>query len=139
MYLLWQARNRDSLSTYGAVVLPVAILAVGWVTWAWRKSKTARLASAADGEALDRAADRLASAVQAQWKMAAEERGLTGTDPVRISWGRPSQPLAGPPSAATGSRRFAPLPGVAETGETDLVSGQATDLHASTAGCGPGG
>lgn len=129
LYLLWHARNRDSLSTYGAFVFPVVAAVIGWLVWAWRKGKADRPSRAANSEVLDQAADQLAAAVREQWKMAAEERGLTDADPVRVSWSRPSQPLAGPASAATGSHRFAPLPGLAETEETDLASGQATDLH----------
>ena len=130
LYRLWQAHNRDSLSTYAAFVLPVVILIAGWAAWAWRKGKTAPPARALDDEALDHAADQLAAAVQEQWKKAAEERGLTGADPVRVTWTRPSLPLAGPASAATGSHRFDPLPGLAEIADTNLASGSVGNLHA---------
>jgi hypothetical protein len=53
------------------------------------------------------------------WKNAAEERGLTGTDPIRITWGVPSLPMAGPRAAAAGSDRFSPLPGLASAEEAD--------------------
>ena len=60
----------------------------------------------------------------------AEERGLTGTDPIRITWGRPSLPMAGPVAAAVGSHMFPPLPGLTPIREADLASGWAADLHA---------
>jgi hypothetical protein len=130
LYLLFQSKSRADWSTYGAFALPVALLVAGWLGWAWRKGKASPSPGTADGEALDHAADQLAAAVLAQWRQAAEERGLTGADPVRVTWGRPSQAMAGPVSAATRSRRFDPLPGLAETGEAQLAAGNASDLHA---------
>jgi hypothetical protein len=67
-------------------------------------------------------------AVKTQWERAAAERGLVA-NPIPVSWGRPSLPLAGPVAAATGSRRFAPLPGVIPSGEAQLAGGQIEDLH----------
>ena len=130
LYLLFHARNRDDLSTYGAFAMPVVLLVGGWLAWAWRKGSTSRPADAAVVEALDTFADRLGDAVQAQWKQAAEERGLTGVDPVQVTWGRPSQAIAGPATAATGSHRFDPLPGLPETRELELTAGNAGNLHA---------
>jgi hypothetical protein len=130
LYLLYRSPRRDGLSTYGAFVFPVAAVVFGWLAWAWRKGKGAQTAAAADSAALDRAADELAAAVEAQWKTAAEERELTGADPIRVTWGRPSLPMAGPPTAAAGSHRFSPLPGLAAAAEANLESGNAGDLHA---------
>lgn len=83
-----------------------------------------------DADPLSRAANKLAVAVQAQWKQAATQRRLAVPDPIRVTWGSRSRPLAGPIIAAIGSRRFAPLPGLPEAGEADLVSGRSTDHHA---------
>ena len=125
LYLLWRTPNHHDLAIYGALVLPVAAIVAGWLAWAWRK----RTAGPAGSENLDRVADQLAAAVRVQWQYAAEERGLTGADPIRITWGRPSLPIAGPVAAAVGSVRFSPLPGLAPIREADLASGQAADLH----------
>ena len=129
LYLLWRYPRRDDLATYGAFALPAAVIVAGWLVWAWRKAKAAGRPAAPSSEEVDRAVDQLGAAVQAQWKKAAEERGLTGTDPIRVTWGRPTLPMAGPARAATGSRRFSPLPGLASAGEAELSSGQAADLH----------
>jgi hypothetical protein len=78
---------------------------------------------------LDRVADLLAMAVKTQWERAANERGLAA-DPIPVTWGRPSLPLAGPVAAAAGSRRFAPLPGLEPAREAQLAAGRIDDLHA---------
>jgi hypothetical protein len=129
LYLLFRSRSRDDLATYGAFALPTAILVAGWLAWAWRKGRVGSVASKPRVEVLDDAADQLAAAVQGQWKLAAEERGLTGANPIIVTWGRPSKTIAGPMTAAAESHRFAPLPGLAETRKTDLVSGDTRNLH----------
>src|SRR6185437_12429338 len=86
---------------------------------------------------LDHVADLLAIAVQTQWERAANERGLAA-EPIPVTWGRPSLPLAGPIAAAAGSRRFAPLPGLAPIGDAQLVAGMVEDLHAVYGGVGSG-
>ena len=106
LYVVWQSPHRGDLATYGAFALPVVVLAAGWITWAWRRARTSPADSAADGENIVRVTDRLAAAVQAQWEEAAGKRGLAGTDPLRVTWGRPSLPMTGPLAAAVGSRRF---------------------------------
>jgi hypothetical protein len=68
-------------------------------------------------------------AVKTQWERAAGERGLVA-EPISVTWGRPSLPLAGPISAAAGSRRFAPLPGLPPAREAQLAAGRIDDLHA---------
>jgi hypothetical protein len=117
-----------------AWVTPVARL----VGLAWGRGRASPADSAADSENLDRAADQLAVAVQAQWQEAAGERGLAGADPIKVTWDRPSLPLAGPLAAAVGSRRFDPLPGLASAGEAQLAAGQIGDLHAVYGGLGSG-
>ena len=104
--------------------------AAGWVARAWRRATA--------GAALDRAAGCLAAAVQTQWEAAAAAQGLAGTDPIRVTWGRPLAPLAGPAAAAAGSRRFSPLPGVAPTRQPQLARGDLNDLHAVYGGLGSG-
>jgi hypothetical protein len=138
LYVVWKSPHRSDLATYGAFALPVVVLAAGWITWAWRRARTPPSDSAAEGENLDRAADRLATAVQAQWEQAAGERGLTGVEPIQVTWGKPSLPLTGPVAAAVGSHRFDPLPGMAPVREAQLAEGQIGDLHAVYGGLGSG-
>ena len=85
-----------------------------------------------------RAADLLAAAVQAQWEAAAVARGLTGPDPVKVMWGRPALPLAGPLAAAASSRQFDPLPGMAPVSQEQLAEGRVNDLHTIYGGLGSG-
>src|SRR5579863_28118 len=130
LYLVWRSPSRDDLATYGAFALPVVALVAGWYARAWRKGKAAGTADEPDSGELDRTADQLAVAVQAQWEKAAGERGLTEVDPIRVTWTRPSVSLAGPLTAAVGSEKFDPLPGLAPVGAAELTSGQVGDLHA---------
>lgn len=138
LYLVWQSQDRNSLAAYGAFALPMIMLAVGWVTWAWRRVTARPDDGSGDDQRLDRVADRLAAAVHVQWKQAAGERGLTGAEPILVTWGGPSLPLAGPPAAAADSRQFDPLPGLAPVGEPQLTAGQIGDLHALYGGVGSG-
>jgi hypothetical protein len=64
--------------------------------------------------------------------------GLTGADPIRVTWAAPSLAMAGPSTAAVGSQRFAPLPGLPAAGMAQLTSGDAGDLHAVYGGLGSG-
>jgi hypothetical protein len=130
LYLIWLSPHRDDLATYGAFAVSAAAVVAGWLAWAWRKGMAGQSAGDVDGDALDQASDRLAVAVLTQWEKAAEVRGLTGADPIRVTWGRPSLPMAGPLAAAASSHRFGPLPGLAETRKAKLASGQAAELHA---------
>src|SRR5450755_2395591 len=100
----------------------------GWIAWAWQARRSSAGPAAADRD-LDRVADLLAVAVKTQWERAAGERGLVA-EPIPVTWGRPSLPLAGPVAAAAGSRRFAPLPGLAPAREAQLAAGQIDDMHA---------
>jgi hypothetical protein len=127
---VWRSPHRIDLATYGAFAVAVVALAAGWIAWAWRRARPSPAGRDAGGEDLDRVADLLAEAVHRQWTLAAGARGLTGADPMAVTWGRPSLPLAGPVAAAAGSQRFDPLPGLAPAGEARLAAGQISDLHA---------
>lgn len=87
---------------------------------------------------LDELADKLASAVKKQWTDAAMDRQLIQADALRVRWQRSTRPLVGPVSAATRSRRFTPLPGLAAIGEEQLRYGELCDLHAIYGGLGSG-
>ena len=128
LYVVWRSPHRSDLATYGAFAAAVVTLMVGWIAWAWR-ARTSRASPAIASQDLDRVADLLAVAVNTQWERAAGERGLLA-QPIPVTWGRPSRPLAGPVAAAAGSRRFDPLPGLTPAGETQLAAGQIDDLHA---------
>ncbi len=128
LYGVWRSPHRIDLATYGAFAVAVVTLMAGWIAWAWR-ARTSQASPAAAGQDLDRVADLLAMAVKTQWERAAGERGLVA-EPIPVTWGRPSLPLAGPVAAAAGSRRFAPLPGLAPAREAQLAAGQIDDLHA---------
>ena len=108
VWRVWQAPNRDDLSTFGgfavAVIVPVATL-IAYLT-------RIRRPEAAAGRPLGELADSLAGAVQEQWSRAALERQLVQPEPIPVQWMRSSRPLAGPMSAAVESRQFPPLPGV---------------------------
>ena len=128
LYAVWRSPHRIDLATYGAFAVPVVTLVAGWIAWAWR-ARTRSADPATAGQDLDRVADLLAMAVKTQWERAAGERGLVA-EPIPVTWGRPSLPLAGPVAAAAGSRRFAPLPGLTPAREAQLTAGQIDDLHA---------
>jgi hypothetical protein len=137
LYVVWRSPRRDDLSTYGAFAAAIVTLAATWIAWAWRAdARPAR--EAPGGPELDRVADRLAMAVKEQWERAAGERGLLAAEPIPVTWGRPSAALAGPASAAAGSRRFDPLPGLGRVGESQLAEGMLSDLHAVYGGLGSG-
>ena len=136
LYAVWQAPNRSDLVTYGGFAVTVVTLTAAWSVSAWRaRARPASLTAA--GPDLDHVADLLAVAVRTQWEQAAGERGLAD-GPIAVTWGRPSRPIAGPAAAATGSRRFAPLPGLTPTREAQLAAGQIGDLHAVYGGLGSG-
>jgi hypothetical protein len=59
-------------------------------------------------------------------------------EPIPVRWERPSQPVAGPVSAAVGSRQFAPLPGLVAVRQGRLREGGLGDLHAVYGGLGSG-
>jgi RecA/RadA recombinase len=127
LYAVWHAPNRAGLVAYGGFAVAVVTLMAGWISRAWQ-ARSSTAAPAIAGQDLDRVADLLAVAVKTQWERAAGERGLA--EPISVTWGRPSRPLAGPIAAAAGSRRFAPLPGLTPVREAQLAAGQIDDLHA---------
>ena len=136
LYAVWNSPRRNDLATYGAFATPVVLMMLGWIAWARQaRVRSARLSTASDE--LDRVANLLAMAVKTQWEQAAGERGLIA-EPIPVTWGRPSLPLAGPVAAAAGSRRFAPLPGLTSTREARLTAGRIDDLHAVFGGLGSG-
>ena len=130
LYVVWRSPHRNDLSTYGAFAVAVMALVLGWIAWAWQRARRSPAARDPGGEDLDRVADLLAQAVRRQWDLAAGERGLAGADPISVTWGRPTLPMAGPAAAAAGSQRFDPLPGLPPVGEAELAAGGIADLHA---------
>jgi hypothetical protein len=86
----------------------------------------------------DEMIDLFAFAIKAQWRRAAGERGLLEPRPIPVQWQRSKLPIAGPVSAAVGSPRFAPLPGLALVSEAELRAGGLSELHARYGGLGSG-
>jgi hypothetical protein len=80
----------------------------------------------------------LSKAVRAQWEKAAGERGLTGANPINVTWTSPSLAIAGSVAAAVSSQRFAPLPGLLPAGAAQLASGQISNLYTIYGGLGSG-
>jgi hypothetical protein len=134
LYVVWRSPR---LITYGGFAVAVVGLAAGWIASVGR-AKTSTAVRGANDQGLDHLADLLAVAVEKQWTQAAVERGLVAPDPIPVTWGTPSLPMAGPAAAAAGSLRFAPLPGLPAAGEKQLAAGQIGDLHAVYGGLGSG-
>jgi hypothetical protein len=135
VWRVWQSPHRDDLSTFGAFVVAIVALAVsvpGFLpkNWPWVDSGQVRTP--------DELADSLADAVKIQWSRAATERRLLQPEPIPVRWEQPSQPVAGPVSAAVKSQRFPPLPGLDAVGEGRLRQGGMRDLHAVYGGLGSG-
>lgn len=137
LYAVWRSPQRSNLATYGAFAVPVLVLAAGWIGWAWR-ARSRQTVVASEREGVSRVADRFAQSVQEQWKRAATERALVGTEPIAVSWGRSSRPLGTPLATAVGSQQFAPLPGMARTGQARLVAGEINELRDVYGGLGSG-
>lgn len=138
LYAVWRSPHGTDQATFGAFAFPVVVLLAGWGKWAWQKWKTDPIGKLPDAKKLHHAADQLALAVRLQWEKAAAERGLAGADPIKVTWARPSLPMAGPLVAAVGTQRFDPLPGMARVGEEQLSAGQIDELHALYGGLGSG-
>ena len=136
MWVVWQSPHRSDLATFGAFAAAVVTIAAGQIAWAknigvrWRSGESQQ-------RALDRMADLLSNAVRDQWTRAALDRRLQ-PEPITVRWARPSQPFAGPVSAAADSRQFPPLPGLTAARRRDLHTGQLWDLHAVYGGLGSG-
>jgi hypothetical protein len=135
VWAVWRSPHRGDLSTFGgfvvAVIAPVASLIV-YLT------KLRRPGDAGPGRPLSELADSLAAAVREQWRQAALERRLLQPEPIPVRWVRSARPLAGPLSAAIGSRQFPPLPGLPAAAAGRVRSGQLQDLHAVHGGLGSG-
>ena len=120
-----------------SLVLAAMIAAVGMVAWAWRAGAMQQ-GDMVEVPELDRLADVLAGAVKVQWTTEAAERGLLEPEPIPVRWRKPSLPFVGPVSAAVGSQRFAPLPGLPAVSQQRLRAGKIRDLHAVYGGLGSG-
>ncbi len=137
LILLYTGWGSEHVAVYGAYAVPLVALVLGWIAWIWH-ARTRPSGQAVVSQDLGRVADLLAIAVKQQWEQAAGERGLVAGEAIPVMWGRPSLRLAAPTVAAVGSRRFEPLPGLAPAGETQLATGQISDLHAVYGGLGSG-
>ena len=135
VWVVWRSPHQAGLSTFGAfavaVVVPAASLVV-YLVKVRRADDTGRV------RPLSELADSLAGAVTEQWTRAALERRLVQPEPIPVRWGRSSRPLAGPVSAAVGSRQFPPLPGLPAAAPEQLRGGRVQDLHAIYGGLGSG-
>jgi hypothetical protein len=134
LYEVWRSPRRNDLATYGAFAVAVVAILPGLLAWARRRS----LRGVADDANLDRAVEELARAVQVQWEKAAGERGLTGADPIQVTWASPTLAISGPKAAAISSRRSETLPGLLPVGAAQVSRGQVSDLHALYGGLGSG-
>jgi hypothetical protein len=119
LYEVWKSPRRNDLATYGAFAVAVVAILPGLLAWARRRS----LRGVADDANLDRAVEELARAVQVQWEKAAGERGLTGADPIQVTWASPTLAISGPKAAAISSRRSETLPGLLPVGAAQVQSG----------------
>ena len=135
VWAVWQSPHRGDLSTFGgfvvAVIAPVASLI-------FYLAKLRRPGDTGLSRPLSELADSLAAAVMEQWTRAAQERRLLQPEPIPVRWARSPRPLAGPLSAAVGSRQFPPLPGLPAAAAGRLRGGQLQDLHAVYGGLGSG-
>jgi hypothetical protein len=111
LYVVYQSPHRSDLEAFLAVAVPVAAAAAGLITRAWRL-RAGQHGDAVGVPELDHLADLLAGAVKDQWTRAAGDRGLLEPEPIPVRWRRSVLPVAGPVSAAVGSTRFPPLPGL---------------------------
>ena len=137
VYAVWRSPHRNDLATFGSYVAAVAVVAVALITRAW-EVRTRQSGDALQATELDELSDLFARAVKDQWTRAAADRGLLQPDPIPVRWKRSSLPVAGPPSAAVGSQRFSPLPGLSAVGQQRLRGGRISDLHAVYGGLGSG-
>jgi hypothetical protein len=137
VYEVWRSPHRDDLATFGSYVAGIAVAAAALIARAW-ETRTRQLGNVLQAAELDQLADLFAVSVKDQWTRAATDRGLLRPDPIPVQWKRSALPVAGPSSAAVGSRRFAPLPGLAAVGQQRLRGGRISDLHAVYGGLGSG-
>ena len=122
-------QRRNDLATYLGFALALALPAIGWVAWIWRK-RNKQDSGTPTARQLERLTGQLADAVNQQWEETARERKLLWPEAIAVRWSAPSKALAGPVAAAVGSTRFSPLPGLKPVGERDIQEGDITALHA---------
>jgi hypothetical protein len=134
---VWPSSHRADPEGFARVALLMAGIAAGWIAWIWRH-KSSRGSGVVSAQELERLANLLAGAVDAEWTRAAGERGLLEPEPIPVRWQRPAAPFTGPVTAAVTSMRFAPLPGLAAAGERQLQAGQVSELHEVYGGLGSG-
>jgi hypothetical protein len=132
---VWLSPHRSALEAFGSFVLAIAVPAVSLAVYLTRVKRPGDLAWA---RSADDVADLLARAVKEQWIRAAADRSLLQAEPIPVRWKRSSQQVAGPISAAVGSRQFPPLPGLTAVGQGQLRGGGLGDLHALYGGLGSG-
>ena len=137
LYVIYRSPHRSDLEAFVAIAVPVAAAAAGLAARAWRM-RTVQHGGAVGVAELDERADLLARAVKDQWTRAAGDRGLLEPEPIPVRWRRSVLPFAGPVSAAVGSTRFPPLPGLRAVRQQRLRAGQIRDLHAVYGGLGSG-
>jgi hypothetical protein len=137
IYAVWRSPRRDDLATFGSYVAGIAVVAAALTARAW-EIRTRQSGSILGTAELGQLSDLFARSVKDQWTRAAIDRGLLQPDPIPVQWKRSSLPVAGPSSAAVGSRRFAPLPGLPAVGQQRLRGGRISDLHAVYGGVGSG-
>jgi hypothetical protein len=135
--VVWWSPHRADLENFMGFTISVAGIAAAWIAWVWRH-KSSQGSEVVFGQELERLADLLAGVIDHEWTRAAGERGLLEPEPIPVRWQRAAVPFAGPVAAAVASTRFAPLPGLAATGERRLQAGQVSELHEVYGGLGSG-
>jgi hypothetical protein len=135
LYELWRSPDRTDLSTF--LVVPISIIGIIPVLISvLRRLHVIPERDMVDTAELDQLADMLAEEVRGRWNALIREGGLA--TPIPVQWKRSSLPLAGPVSAAVGSRVFPPVPGLASTGQQQLDAGSLDDLLTVFGGLGSG-
>jgi hypothetical protein len=138
-YSVWRSPKRSDLATYGAYAIALVVLAGSVIAGARRWFADIRHENASPATAeLDELADHLAEVVKEEWTRAATDRGLLVPEPIPVQWRWPSVALAGPVSAAAGTRWFQPLPGMNTVTAGQLKEGKIRDLHELYGGLGSG-
>jgi hypothetical protein len=137
VYAVWRSPNRNNLAGFGSYAAAVAVIAAGLIARMW-ETRARKHDDFAGPRELDQLADLLAGAVKDQWTRAATDRGLLQSEPIPVRWRRSSLTVAGPVSAAVGSQRFPPLPGLSPATQQRLRAGRISDLHGIYGGLGSG-
>ncbi len=135
MWIVWRSPQRSDLEAFGSFIAPILGAAVSLIIYLAKIRQPAEVGRA---RPVNEVTDLLAGAVREQWMGAATERRLLEPEPIPVQWERPYESVTGPLSAATGSRRFPPLPGLAVVKRRQLRNGGIKDLHALYGGLGSG-